>query len=367
MNAPAQPPGSVNRSVHVLALNSGSSSLKFGLYRVDASIAEPLMTGEAEALGESTSTFHAQVAVGGPVVHEHAPLPGPSEAIARLLVLLRDTKLPVPQIIGHRLVHGGPTLTEHCRIDAAVLAQLEAAVPFAPLHLPAALQVIRLVQAQFSGVPQAACFDTSFHAHLPPVAQVLPLPRALRAQGIRRYGFHGLSCESIVRQLAPACPRRLLIAHLGNGASVTAVHEGRSVDTTMGLTPTGGLIMGTRSGDLDPGVLIYLARQQQLDPAALEDLVDRQSGLLGISGVSSDLRALHAAAASNEDARLALEMFCYSAAKHIAALSVVMNGAQLLVFTGGIGENDAEVRCTVRVLPSREDAEIARQSRNLCV
>jgi acetate kinase len=135
----------------------------------------------------------------------------------------------------------------------------------------------------------------------------------------------------------------------------------------MGLTPTGGLIMGTRSGDLDPGVLIYLARQQQLDPAALEDLVDRQSGLLGISGVSSDLRALHAAAASNEDARLALEMFCYSAAKHIAALSVVMNGAQLLVFTGGIGENDAEVRCTVRVLPSREDAEIARQSRNLCV
>ena len=229
------------------------------------------------------------------------------------------------------------------------------------------------------------------------IARTLPIPRALRAEGVERYGFHGLSCESIVRQLGAALPSNLLIAHLGNGASITAVKHGKSIDTSMGLTPTGGIIMGTRSGDLDPGVLVYLARQKKLDPTMLEQLVDQQSGLLGISGVSADLRELHQAAPSNPDARLAIEMFCYSAAKQLAAMSVALGDVDAIVFTGGIGENDAQVRalicghlaligvrlngarnlnasdpisdatsrCQVRVLPSEEDEQIARHAWSL--
>jgi acetate kinase len=247
---------------------------------------------------------------------------------------------------------------------------------------------------------------------MPAVARVLPLPQEWRARGIERYGFHGLSCESIVRQLAGRMPERLIIAHLGSGASVTAVREGRSIDTSMGMTPTGGIIMATRSGDLDPGVLVYLAREGHLDAQRLEALVDRESGLLGLSGVSGDMRDLHRVAAAvsattnvtghpgagtsalsasaspdaRADAALAIDMFCYSAAKQIAAMSAVLGGAEMIVFTGGIGEHDPDIRaricsrlasigvqpdgkadapCQVRVLPSEEDAEIARQTHAL--
>ena len=277
-----------------------------------------------------------------------------------------------------------------------MLRQLDAAKPFAPLHTPAVLSVIRSAQAEFPGLPQVACFDTAFHARMPAVASVLPLPAALRAQGIQRYGFHGLSCESIVQQLAQAsagrAPKRLLIAHLGNGASITAVGDGVSIDTSMGLTPSGGLIMGTRSGDLDPGVLVYLAREQGFDAATLEDLIDHRSGLVGISGLDGDMRKLHAAAAaSNADAALAIRMFCYAVRKQLAAMWAVLDGVDAIVFTGGIGEHDAAVRaelctglsslgvqldearhralinpisstgssCRVQVLPSLEDDQIA--------
>src|SRR5450631_2334723 len=192
-----------------------------------------------------------------------------------------------------------------------------------------------------------ACFDTSFHAELPQVARVLPIAKKWQLQGVRRYGFHGLSCESIVHQLEGDLPRRLVIAHLGNGASITAVRNGQSVDTSMGLTPTGGVIMGTRTGDLDPGVLIYLLREKKLDAAMLEELVDRRSGLLGISGVDSDVRRLHEAAPSSAGARLAIQMFCYSVRKQLAAMVAVLEGVDMLVFTGGIGENDAEVRAAI--------------------
>ncbi len=370
--------------MRILALNSGSSSLKFGLYRVGPAEAEPLLCGAAESIGAPESNFHAEGADGRTLVRESLPLAGPREAMQRVFGLFEQRALPPPQAIGHRIVHGGPELREHCRIDAAVMTRLERALPFAPLHLPAELAIVRLAQAQFRDVPQAACFDTSFHARMPEVARVLPLPRAWRARGIERYGFHGLSCESIVRQLGGGIPERLVIAHLGSGASVTAVLHGRSIDTSMGMTPTGGLIMGTRSGDLDPGVLVYLAREGNLDAERLESLVDRESGLLGISGVSGDMQTLHAAATT--DAALAIDMFCYGAAKQIAAMSVVLGGAQLLVFTGGIGEHDPDVRaricgrlgsigvrpdgadaspCRVRVLPSEEDAEIARQANAL--
>jgi acetate kinase len=386
------------RALHVLALNSGSSSLKFGLYRVRAESTDPVITGEAEAIGEKSGAFHAQDSQGHTLLHERAVLPSQQEAIARVARLLAERNMPAPQSIGHRIVHGGPQLKEHCRIDDSVLSKLKSAAVFAPLHMPAALSVIRFAQSHFPGLVQVACFDTSFHSHMPQIASVLPIPRALRAEGVKRYGFHGLSCESIIRQLAANVPSRLIIAHLGNGASVTAVKDGMSIDTSMGLTPTGGIIMGTRSGDLDPGVLVYLARQKKLDVTQLETLVDHQSGLLGISGLSADLRILQKGASANADARLAIDMFCYSACKQVAAMSAVLGGVELLVFTGGIGENDAEVRAgicgrlssigvildesrnraasdpisgkgsgfQVRVLPSKEDEEIARQTWALC-
>jgi acetate kinase len=313
-------PQKPERALHVLALNSGSSSLKFGLYRVHAGSTDPVITGEAEAIGENTAVFHAKDAQGHTVLHERGLLPSQQEAMARVARLLSERNMPVPQSVGHRIVHGGPQLKVHCRIDDSVLTKLKAAAEFAPLHMPAALSVIRFAQSHFPGLVQVACFDTSFHAQMPLIASVLPIPRALRAEGVQRYGFHGLSCESVIRQLAASVPSRLIIAHLGNGASVTAVKDGMSIDTSMGLTPTGGIIMGTRSGDLDPGVLVYLARQKKLDVMQLEKLVDQQSGLLGISGLSADLRVLQKAETASVDARLAIDMFCYSASKQVAAL-----------------------------------------------
>ena len=278
------------------------------------------------------------------------------------------------------------------------MTALEAAAAFAPLHTPGALAVIHYAAGHFPGRPQVACLDTWFHARMPPVSSTLPLPRELRAAGIQRYGFHGLSCESIVSQLGSKLPERLIIAHLGNGASITAVRNGVSIDTSMGLTPTGGLIMGTRSGDLDPGVLVHLMREMKLDATAIEDLVDHRSGLLGLSGVSGDMRALHEAAASNGEARLTIDMFCYRVAKDLGAMSMALGCVDEIVFTGGIGEHDVRVRaevcarlsslgveldearnlqglgvvsrdasrCAVQVLPSQEDAQIARHTWALC-
>jgi len=316
------------------------------------------------------------------------------EAVDRIAQLLADHGAPAPEAIGHRLVHGGPKLRAHCLIDDAVLKTLEGATAFAPLHIPAALAVIAAADRRLPGLPSVACFDTAFHAAMPPVARVLPIPRALEAEGVQRYGFHGLSCESIVRQLGPTLPARLIIAHLGAGASVTAVMDGVSIDTSMGLTPTGGVIMGTRSGDLDPGILLYLMREKGLDAAGLEDLLDRRSGMAGVSGLGGDMRRLIEAAQTNADARLAIQMFAYSAGKQIAAMIAALGGVDLVVFTGGIGENDAagraaicarlawlgirldaarnaaaanpistaRSRCAVLVLPSREDEEIARHA-----
>jgi acetate kinase len=385
--------------VTVLALNSGSSSLKFGLYRVGSARTEMLLSGEAESIGAARGKFHAQNSRGTVLISATAAIPSQREAILRVGRLLADSKMPAPAAIGYRIVHGGPMLRQHCLIDVSVLAQLEAATAFAPLHIPPALAVIRFAQEHFPGVPQVACFDTMFHADLPDVARVLPIPKEFLAEGIQRYGFHGLSCESIMHQLGANRPDRLVIAHLGNGASVTAVKCGKSIDTSMGLTPTGGVIMGTRSGDLDPGVLLYLMRERKFDAAALEELVDRRSGLLGISGIGSDMRLLHEAAPSDADARLAIQIFCYSVRKQVAATIAALDGLDMLVFTGGIGENDALARaaicdglswigvsldqarnssaqnpisgaasrCPVLVLPSQEDEQIARHTRVLAI
>ncbi len=377
----------------ILALNSGSSSLKFGLYHVGPSRAEMLVSGEAEAIGTGDAKFNATNAAGDSLLSVAAPIGSQEDAVAHIGKFLAEGKFPMAAAVGHRVVHGGPKLLRHCLIDGDVLTQLQGAIPFAPLHIPSALAVIRFAQANFPNRPQVACFDTSFHAEMPDVASTLPIPKALRSEGIRRYGFHGLSCESIVHQLAGNLPPRLIVAHLGNGASVTAIQNGQSVDTSMGLTPTGGVIMGTRTGDLDPSVLMYLMREKKLGVDALEDLVDHRSGLLGISGLDADMRRLHEAASTNDDARLAINMFCYSVRKQIAAMIAALGGVDMVVFTGGIGENDEVARAmiceglawagigqpemlswTVRqavpgsnvsVLPSQEDEQIARHTWSL--
>jgi acetate kinase len=364
------------------------------LYRVGTSRIERLVSGEFESIGDESGKCHAEDSRGNALLPETGRIPSLRDAIVRIRKLIVDFKMPEPAAIGHRIVHGGPKLRQHCLIDDAVLVQLEAATAFAPLHIPSALSVIRFAQRHFPGLPQAACFDTTFHAELPDVARVLPISKELLSEGIQRYGFHGLSCESIVRQLGNGLPNRLVIAHLGNGASVTAVKDGKSIDTSMGLTPTGGVLMGTRSGDLDPGILVYLMREKKFDAAMIEQLVDHRSGLLGISGVGSDMRRLHEAASSNADARLAIAMFCYSVRKQVAAMIAALGGVDLLVFTGGIGENDVEARveicsglswlglsldearnrlannpindsgsrCAVQVLASQEDEQIAHHT-----
>lgn len=341
----------------------------------------------AATSGLSTNGKNTPAAIGKAIVFE---------AFGEIRTILGKSGFPPPAAIGHRVVHGGPSLRQHCLIDESVLSELELATPFAPLHMPSTLSIVRFAQEHFPGIPQAACFDTAFHAGLPDVARVFPIPKAWQAQGIQRYGFHGLSIESIVHQLGGQVPRRMIVAHLGNGASITAVQGGKSVDTSMGLTPTGGVVMGTRSGDLDPGLLFYLMRKANLDAETMEAMVNQQSGLVGISGVSSDMRRLHQEASTSPGACLAIEMFCYSVRKQIAAMAAVLVGADLIVFTGGIGENDPKVRaavcsglswmgvsvdesrnrsggpindpgspCEVRVLPSQEDEQIARHTRAL--
>ena len=365
-------------SLPVLALNSGSSSLKFGLYLVDARACQLLVSGIAETTGERGGAFSVKDADGKTLDCDARPTATPREAVDRVAGMLAAHGMLTPAVIGHRIVHGGRACRGHAAIDTKVMRQLEGAAVFAPLHVPPALALVRSAQERFPGIPQVACLDTAFHADMPEIARTLPLPRALRERGIERYGFHGLSCESIVRQLATDLPPRLVIAHLGHGASVTAVASGRSIDSSMGLTPSGGLIMSTRCGDIDPGVLEYLARELHYDAAQLEALIDHQSGMQGISDLSGDMRELRAAAASNADARLAIAMFCQSVRKQIGALAVVLGGIDALVFTGGIGENDAATRATicegldwlgvgagsaaVRVMPSLEDEQIARHS-----
>jgi acetate kinase len=381
----------------VLTFNSGSSSLKFGLYRVGEGDPIGLVTGEIETLGDRQCRLQASDATGKELIDETSEMADAAQGVSRIGAIFLAAKAPAPAAIGHRIVHGGPKLRRHCLIDDAVLATLHSAVAFAPLHMPPALSVIRYARQHFPGLPQAACFDTAFHADMPETASTLPLPAELRAQGIQRYGFHGLSCESIMRQLGSNMPDRVVIAHLGNGASITAVKAGRSIDTSMGLTPSGGIIMGTRTGDIDPGILLYLMREKHLDSAGLEKIIDHRSGLLGLSGISGDVRRLNVAKSSAPAARLALEMFRISVAKHIAGMIVALGGIDRLVFTGGIGENDAATRdgvverlsylglefdrranrpdgcprstakgqTAVGTLPSREDDEIARHTARL--
>jgi acetate kinase len=328
----------------VFVLNSGSSSLKFGVFAEADGDVQALYRGAAEGIGTGQGKIWLRAVDGKTLLEEKRVFSGQVEVAQAVAEKLSTMALPKLEGIAHRLVHGGPSLTAHQKITPEVLRTLESAAHFAPLHVPAALELIRETQQLFPGVAQFACFDTAFHRSLPEAAARLPIPEKFWDAGVRKYGFHGLSCESIVHAIGPGMPARLIVAHLGNGASVTAIANGHSVDTSMGLTPTGGIVMGTRPGDLDPGVLLHILNTKLSDADGLAKLLNKQSGLLGISGVSSDMRGLHEAADGNARARLAIEMFARSAKKMIGSYVTVLGGLDLLVFTGGIGEHDAEMR-----------------------
>ena len=322
----------------VLALNCGSSSLKFSLFQANPSGPEVLFDGEVEAIGTAQARISTR-ARGGAPSSQAVPIANHAQAAGEIFAFLSERGAPAPTGVGHRIVHGGPSVRNHCLIDAKIMRALEDARAFAPLHTPTALEVVRIAQEHFDACPHVACLDTAFHHGLPDVARRLPISTALQVDGVERYGFHGLSCESILRQLGKSLPERLVIAHLGSGSSVTAVRAGRSIDTSMGLTPSGGVMMATRAGDLDPGLLVYLIRKHGLDAAQLELAIDREAGMEGVSGLSGDMRQLRDAG-ENTQARLAVEMFVYSVRKQIAAMAAAIEGLDLLVFTGGIGEND---------------------------
>jgi acetate kinase len=330
---------------HILAFNSGSSSLKFALYEFSNSSERLLVRGEAEDIGAPSPRLWLRTPDGSSVVDQPRPIPERQDALHIALDELKKGKYPPPSAVGHRVVNGGPHYAAPQKITPQVLTDLRTLFPLAPLHLPAEIKIMEAIAAQLPQIPQVACFDTAFHRRLPELAQRFPLPRRLFDEGIRRYGFHGLSYEYVLQELGPAAQRqRLIIAHLGNGASLAAVKDGLPMDTSMGLTPTGGVMMGTRTGDLDPGVLIYLLRERRYDAAKLERLVDSESGLLGISELTSDMKALLAKRDSDPRAAEAVAMFCRSVRKEIGAFAAVLGGVDMLVFTGGIGEHALAVR-----------------------
>jgi acetate kinase len=326
----------------ILCLNGGSSSLKFAVYRLSGALEEKIFSGAVEAIGQSTGK--AWLRSGDEVLQEESgKFPNHTAAIKKMFAALREQGVEKLAAAGHRIVHGGPKFTTPQLIDARLKEALKELIPFAPLHLPSQVAIIEAVEAHFPDLPQVACFDTAFHSGMPEVAQRFALPQKLWEQGIRRYGFHGLSYEYVVSKLGRELGRRAIIAHLGNGASMVALKDGLPMDTSMGLTPTGGFMMGTRSGDLDPGVLIHLLKAGY-SADRLEQLVDHEAGLLGVSGQTSDMKALLQKSQTDKGARMAVEMFAYQARKFIGAYAAVLNGLDTLVFTGGIGERAAEVR-----------------------
>jgi acetate kinase len=381
----------------IFCLNSGSSSLKFSLYQLGDEAETLLAEGAVERIGPSGGLLWVHSADKSVLKETHSDFPDHRTAVAATFVALEQLCLPQPAAVGHRLVHGGPEHTAPERVTPQLMGALRRLVAFAPLHLPSQLQGIEAVAAHFRGLPQVACFDTAFHRRMPEVAQRFPLPRFLWDEGVRRYGFHGLSYEYIMQTLGTAAHGRTIIAHLGNGASMVAVRDGQPLDTTMGFTPTGGFLMGTRSGDLDPGILLYLLNEKHYDARQLEQLVNHEAGLLGVSGISPDMKTLLEQRDGDPHAAQAVEMFCYHLRKHLGALTAVLGGLDTLVFTGGIGERAAPVRwevcrgleylgihldpqrnvlpadpisaphssCTVRVIPTDEDLMIARHTRAL--
>ena len=335
----------------VLTINAGSSSIKFAVYRVGPPLLLELH-GKVDRIGLPGT----QLVYNEPSTDQHESLPIKSSdhpSAAEFLIDWLEQRHTFTSIVaaGHRIVHGmahaAPTL-----VTPDLMEELQRITPYAPNHLPQELGLIQALQSRHPQLPQLACFDTSFHSAMPRVAQLLPIPRRYQAQGVQRYGFHGLSYAYLMEELMhlgdpTATKGRVILAHLGNGASLAAVRDGQSLDTSMGFTPASGLVMGTRSGDLDPGLFAFLSKHEQMTPAQFDHMANHQSGLLGISETSSDMRDLLKQESTDNRSAEAVALFCYQAKKWIGAFAAVLNGLDTLVFTGGIGEKSPQIRSRI--------------------
>ena len=340
--------------LNLLVINGGSSSIKFSLFATNKDADEPslILGGELSGIGTPEA---ALAIVQGKWVQER-PLAdeanNPTAAISVVFDAIRCAEHGPIDAVGYRVVHPGPEIRDHVRITDEVLKKLEVAASFAPLHDPDALTTIRETIKRMPDVPHVACFDTIFHQTMPEEASTYAIPEPYRQRGVRRYGFHGLSCESVLRQMRRAgpLPSHMVIAHLGSGCSVTAVRDGDSVDTTMGLTPTGGVVMGTRPGDLDPGLVLYLQRQASGQNAsdATQRMLNRHAGMVALTGLPNDMKRVRSAAGARDEAAiLAIKIFTRSVQKAIGGFAWLMGGLDAIVFTGGIGEHDCATRAQV--------------------
>ena len=333
----------------VLTINGGSSSIKFALFEVGAALRQ-ILGGELERIGLPEATL--RVKGSNPADNFSRPVTAADHtaAIGALMEWIEEhSGRDALAAVGHRVVHGGPKYSKPQQVTAEMVEELHRFSPFDPEHLPLEIELIEAFRQRHPGLPQVACFDTAFHRTMPRVATLLPIPRRYEAQGVRRYGFHGLSYEFLMEELAhladPAATKgRVILAHLGNGASLAAVRDGKSIDTSMGFTPTAGLVMSSRSGDLDPGLVSYLARTEQMSAAQFQKMVNHESGLLGVSETSSDMRDLLERETQDIRAAEAVALFCYQAKKWIGAFAAALGGLDTLVFAGGIGENAPPVR-----------------------
>ena len=373
-----------NTSGQVLVVNSGSSSLKFGLFTERGADETADFSGGVDGIGQRNGKLRIFDGNQKTLLDESFTSASQREALGQILQALSKFSNSVPRAVGHRVVHGGPHLRAHQRITDKLIETLKAAVHFAPLHIPAALELIRETEHLLPEVKQFACFDTAFHRTLPETAFRFALPEELYEKGVQRYGFHGLSYESVLHRLEKNVPSRVVCAHLGSGASLVALRDGRSVDTTMGLTPTGGIPMATRPGDLDPGILLFLLRNEKLDADALEQMLNHQAGLAAFADGVTDMRQLQDRMQQGDaKAALAIHVFATAVRKTVGAYAALLGGLDLLIFTGGIGEHSAFVRdlacqdlaflgiertvdgsyAKVKVMSSEEEVQIARHCR----
>jgi len=336
----------------VLTVNSGSSSLRFALLDGLESLPR-ILVGRFERIGSPGARLSFTDLLANRSGERMIDAPDQVACVPLLVELLeKTTGVSSISAVGHRVVHGGPRYREPQRVDGAMLEELRRISSFAPNHLPATIALMEIFAARFPEVPQIACFDTAFHSTLPRVARLLPIPRRYEAKGVQRYGFHGLSYSFLMQEIeavagAKAARGRVVLAHLGNGASMTAVRDGKSMDTSMGFTPAAGLVMSTRSGDLDPGLVAFLGRSEQMSETQFDRMIHDESGLLGVSETSSDMRDLLAREAVDVRAAEAVAVFCYQAKKWLGAFAAALGGLDTLVFAGGIGENNPSVRARI--------------------
>jgi acetate kinase len=347
-----RPTGPLRGTPLILTINGGSSSIKFALFEAGNSLRR-ILGGGIDRIGHPGATLRVKGVNQGDNFSRPVTAPDLTVAVSVLIDCIEECSgHDAFTAVGHRVVHGGPKYSEPQRITAEMVEELRRLSPFDPEHLPEEILLTEAFHRRFSDVPQVACFDTAFHHDLPRVAQLLPIPRRYEAQGVRRYGFHGLSYAFLMGELArlagtEAAQGRVILAHLGNGASLAAVYRGKSMDTSMSFTPTAGVPMSTRSGDLDPGLVWYLARTEHLDAKGFNEMVNFKSGMLGVSETSSDMRDLLDRETQDVRAAEAVALFCYQIKKWVGAFAAALGGLDTLVFAGGIGENAPVVRARI--------------------